>query len=236
MFASGNSVGSPCSPVLNRLVKSLFTMLAEPAVGVAVGALEEGRRIDGVVHRGRKGVDPRVGVVGVVEVGDRPGRRALEAALAGVLRREAQRRRQLIVDAECRLLAERLERRREELQVVGRARRLRHVRQRIQLQDVHAGLIEPLLRNPVAGECPAADGISQRRESARRCCRATPRSRRSVRPASARGTAAACWRRCAAGIRARRRRTACCCRRACRPGRRACSPSRTACRRPSACR
>ena len=91
---------------------------------------------------------PWIGVVGVVESGNRSRRRAAESLLARILRRHPKVRVDLIIPSNRRLITERLERRRQELEVIGGAGRLRDVRHRPELQNIDARLIQPVLRNP----------------------------------------------------------------------------------------
>ena len=148
MFAFGYNCGSAPSPLSNRFVAAGHGNLAEAAIREAVGRLDERRRVEGVIDGRRERVHPRIRVVGVVESGNRSRRRPTESLLARVLRRHSEVRVDLIIAANRRLITERLERRRQEFEVVVGAGRLRDVRRRPELQNIEARLIQPVLRNP----------------------------------------------------------------------------------------
>src|SRR6185503_17250686 len=107
----------------------------------------EGRVVDLIVDRRPVVGDERIGVLHVVEPLDGARRDELPRALAGVLARRTQLLRQLVVDANRRLLREVVGRRRWDFVVVVLPRALGDVGQGVAAEDGLSDRIEAVLRN-----------------------------------------------------------------------------------------
>ena len=170
--ARGIAVGDVVARDAGRAEDRAGAGLAEdaPAEGVLalpVGRLEERRGAHVVVHRHRQRADDRVLLLGVVEAGQRAVEHLVALNEARILRRGAQLLGWLVVDANRRLLRERLLGGPGELVVVGQAGAV-DVRQRIEIQQVDAGLIEAVGGNPAEHAAVVeAAGLAGRRARAR---------------------------------------------------------------------
>ena len=131
---------------------------------VAVRAFDEGRRAERVVDGDAVVGDEGIRRIGVGEALNQPRPGQDARALTGVLARDPQLRRELVVEANRRLLLEVLDRGRcQLLVVVVRCQRPALRRQRVARQEREARRVQPVLRNAAedAAVLEAARGVGR---------------------------------------------------------------------------
>ena len=121
-------------------------------LNASVGDFEERRGRDCPVEREPVIVDHGIRNVSVVETGDRPDLHHRPLNLAGVLTGDAQIRRELIVEANRRLLCQLVITGRVQLVVIVVSRHLRDIRQRVLIENGNSRSIQTALRDHLPGE------------------------------------------------------------------------------------
>ena len=183
-LALGKSDGMPASPLVAWLATrvhretggaEVHAAAVQPAARLAVPgasdvAFDEGRRVERVVHRRRPQRHDRMVHLRVVEARQRPEDGVVRLTPGRVLERPAQRGERLVVDARDRLPGRQALFVPDQLVVVVLSRHGADVRQRIEVQDVDAGLVEPVRGNPpehaAVGEASGGVGRRARRRTA----------------------------------------------------------------------